>query len=242
MDKMELKEIEQKINYSDCVSLTTTNKEEVVERLNGLEALGEAIKKALVEGVENDYGTIPNTPKPCLFQPGARKIVQLFGLSTQFENGHIETLNNKQMWLVKCVLSSRDGRIISESNGCALIGNKMDIGWETNKAIKMAQKRAMVGAVLQVSNLSKVFTQDTEDMEPNSSDQHITQTQNVISKQLGNDFYNKVKSIFKLDNDQTKIQVKQMVIEFNNQNGTNYSNIYQFTNNDYEKILKELGE
>lgn len=145
-----------------AISLTSTDVQAVSDRLTKLDLMGSAIKKALI--ANDDYGVIPGTKKPCLLQPGARKIVQLFGLSTEFQELPPMTINNQTIIKVKCILSLGD-RVISESYGTDLVGNKQNIGWETNKAFKMAQKRAMVGAVLQVSNLSKIFTQDMEDFD-----------------------------------------------------------------------------
>ena len=47
-----------------------------------MEELQAFIKEAMDEGI--DYGTIPGTDKPTLFQPGAQKLSELYGLAQSF--------------------------------------------------------------------------------------------------------------------------------------------------------------
>ena len=41
------------------------------------------VKEYLVEG--EDFGTIPSTPKPTLYKPGADKLCELYGLADEYE-------------------------------------------------------------------------------------------------------------------------------------------------------------
>ena len=52
---------------------------EAERRLQELQAF---VKKAMVQGL--DYGTIPGTEKPTLYQPGAQKLCELYGLAHDF--------------------------------------------------------------------------------------------------------------------------------------------------------------
>jgi len=152
--------IKNEIANKNAIELNSTNAEAIAQRLINIDTLGVAIKNALVEGINDDYAVIPNTSKPALLLPGARKICMLYGLTAQYPVMDIKDT----LILTKCELFL-NGLKVSESYGsCAINKTNRDIGWEQNKAIKIAQKRAMVGATLQVANLSKVFTQDTEDM------------------------------------------------------------------------------
>lgn len=47
------------------------------------ETLRQLIKEILVEGI--DYGTIPNTDKPCLYKAGSEKLCSTFGFDPRFE-------------------------------------------------------------------------------------------------------------------------------------------------------------
>jgi hypothetical protein len=66
-------------------------------------------------------------------------------------------------WVVKCTLRNRaSGDIRGEGNGVFSIGEK---GMGANSAIKIAQKRAKVDAVINALGLSDLFTQDLEEGE-----------------------------------------------------------------------------
>lgn len=52
---------------------------EAQRRLQELQAF---VHSAMVKDV--DYGTIPGTDKPCLFQPGAQKLAEIYGFSHRF--------------------------------------------------------------------------------------------------------------------------------------------------------------
>lgn len=41
--------------------------------------------EALVEGINEDYGTTPGTPKPTLFKPGADKLREVYGLADTYQ-------------------------------------------------------------------------------------------------------------------------------------------------------------
>lgn len=163
---METKEIKQEIANKNAMEITSTDSVAVANKLKAIDTLGVAIKKSLVKGINDDYAVIPNTSKPCLLLPGARKICMLYGITATYPEMHED--KERGIITTKCELLLQD-KVVAESYGSAVVGKQRDFGWEYNKAIKIAQKRAFVGATLQVANLSKVFTQDTEDMEQKPS-------------------------------------------------------------------------
>ena len=61
-----------------------------------------------------------------------------------------------------CTLMTRQGEVVGEGRGSRCL--KQD-GGDTNKALKMSQKSALIDAVLRVGALSEVFTQDLQDDE-----------------------------------------------------------------------------
>lgn len=153
-------------NYA--VSLSETSSKILTERLQVLNNIAEIIKNALVKNI--DYGYIPGCGnKPSLLQPGARKICLLYGFKPKYSMPIFDSVNNNIT--IKAEIISANGNTINESFGCAHInqsdeikhGKARDNGYYYNCALKMAQKRAFVGAVLGFSNLSSVFTQDIED-------------------------------------------------------------------------------
>lgn len=126
------------------------------------------IDTVLIAGV--DYGIIPNCKKPTLLKSGAEKILNYLGLIVRVEVvNRIEEYNTgffayeTKVFLIDYngvvrgegigIVNSREGKY-AKTNGFAV----------QNTILKMAKKRALVDATLNVGNLSARFTQDVEDM------------------------------------------------------------------------------
>lgn len=125
--------------------------------------------------------------KPILQKAGAEKIAFALGLFQNYELVSKETMKTENggtfvSFLVKCSLVKvlPDGRAatISDSYGEANTGEGRN-GFKAmpdsiNTALKMAQKRALVGAALAISGLSDMFTQDIE------NESFMSQAQDII--------------------------------------------------------------
>ena len=118
-----------------------------------------------------DYGVIPGTKKPTLLKPGAEKLCRLFSLRPSYELIHYITDFEKPIfhYHFRCTLV-RQGEIVGQGDGSC---NSREKKYEkqsykiydlTNTIVKMAQKRALVGAVLSSCGASEFFTQDIEEM------------------------------------------------------------------------------
>lgn len=124
-----------------------------------------------------DYGLIPGTPKPSLFKPGAERLLQVFGLGHRMERMEVERSedgNNTGVWY-RCVVtrSLPDREVVVAS--CEAYASRDEAKWVRapwNTIIKMAQKRALVGAALTACGASGLFTQDVEDYEQRSPERH----------------------------------------------------------------------
>jgi len=134
---------------------------------NTLEAVERAKKEVLKEGLDADFAEIPGTNRPCLLKPGAEKLCQLFGYrvgAMQMLSEDKDGDNNKKYGaMYKCTLVDSHGRVVGECDGYAYGGERKARSWDRNTIIKMAQKRAFVGAVLWATASSGLFTQDIED-------------------------------------------------------------------------------
>lgn len=120
-----------------------------------------------------DYGIIPGTNnKPTLLKPGAEKLCRLFNLYPQFELVHSIVEFEKPLfhYHYRCTVY-RHGEPIGQGDGCC---NSKEKKYEkqqfkvydlVNTITKIAQKRAMVSAVLVAVGASEFFTQDLEDTE-----------------------------------------------------------------------------
>ena len=121
-----------------------------------------------------DFGVIPGTKKPSLYKAGAEKICMALGLLQQYELvSHIEDQENGFFsYTVRCALVkivNGKGYTIVSSYGSANTREKR-CGTQSafdgmNSALKMAQKRALVGAAIVVGGLSNLFSQDIENEE-----------------------------------------------------------------------------
>jgi len=124
--------------------------------------------KQLVKGV--DYGTIPYCGnKPVLLKPGAEKLCRLFKLRVTFEvvDKIVDYKENIFHYHYRCRLI-RNGEFVGEGDGLANSKekkfNRTPFDYSiVNTICKMAEKRALVAAVLVTCGASEFFTQDMED-------------------------------------------------------------------------------
>lgn len=143
-----------------------------------------------------DFGVIPGTKKPSLYKAGAEKIATNYGLCQRYsiESKH-EVVDGKSIlfyYLVRCdLVKIIDGReyVITSAFGSANTNEKrngFNAAWDAaNGTVKMAQKRALVGAVLALCSGSSMFAQDMEDEAFMKQAESITRTgpEDPISKQ-----------------------------------------------------------
>ena len=138
------------------------------------EIIREFIARNLKSGT--DFGTINSNgreSKPSLFKPGAEKICLLFQLRPKFgaDRATLEMAGNPPgLFAYICRLVDHHNRVVGEGRGAAELSERE--GWTVNNAIKIAEKRAHVDAVLRVVGLSEIFTQDLEDMEQRHAFDH----------------------------------------------------------------------
>ncbi len=124
------------------------------------------IKKHMKDGV--DYGTLTiggRESKPSLLKPGSEKFISLFKLKTRFEKD-IDTWEmagaKPGVFAYKCILTTAQGEFVGEGRGVSAMTEKT---WSMNNAVKIAEKRAQIDAVLRTGALSDFFTQDMTEEE-----------------------------------------------------------------------------
>lgn len=135
---------------------------------NKLAAMMRFVKANLTKG--NDYMSIGGG-KPTLLKSGAEKMNILMGFSTQYEKTK-EIINPTDSFYyveIKCTLKDKQGRIIADCMGSCNNKEKnrknIDFHDALNTVLKIAEKRAYVGATLNANALSQFYTQDLEDGE-----------------------------------------------------------------------------
>lgn len=154
------------------VPLTTKDLQvRITEETEQRKLITEFITQHMKEGV--DYGRIKVKTrdgrevetKPSLFKPGSEKFCSLFHFRPVFERDNDTwEMSGKVsgLFTYKCELVAANGAIVGEGRGAANLSEKQ--GWTVNNAIKIAEKRAQIDAVLRTGGLSDFFTQDLEDM------------------------------------------------------------------------------
>src|ERR671937_22489 len=116
------------------------------------------------------YGVIPvdaqTTSKPTLLKAGAEMICLLFGWRARFtadkETVEMYGPGTTGTFAYVCQLIDRQGQVVGQGRGVAELRETSITS--ANMAVKMAEKRAYVDAVLRAAGLSQYFTQDLEDM------------------------------------------------------------------------------
>lgn len=123
---------------------------------------------------DSDYGTIPGTPKPTLYKPGAEKLANIFQLGTRIIDTQKEVNFEPPQFAMFTytveIYHLPSGKAIAQCQGSANSEEKkykkVMVGDLLNTLQKMAQKRAYVGAVIMAVGASDFFTQDIEDLPP----------------------------------------------------------------------------
>lgn len=143
----------------------------VGETVRLLELVHQAKRELLHPGKGGDYWVIPGTgAKPTLLKPGAEKLLAFFRYRIAAMT-RTETQTEPHFGCAyECRIENPAGQTVAVCEGWADQGepgmkNRDNTLRPRNAVMKMAQKRAMVGAVLNACAASALFTQDLEDHE-----------------------------------------------------------------------------
>lgn len=126
------------------------------------------IETVLVAGT--DYGVIPHCSKPTLLKSGAEKILNYLGLIARMEIVNRVEDYDVGFFSYECKVYLIDYNGVVKGEGIGITNTRegryaKNSGYAVqNTVLKMAKKRALVDAALNVGNLSARFTQDMEDL------------------------------------------------------------------------------
>ncbi len=209
----------------------------VKQKVKAINDIGQVLKDQLVRKV--DYGVIPGTSKPTLLQPGAEKILIIFGLHAKSDlvDKIVDYDREFCLYTVKVIIINSAGIIIGEGLGSSNNREKGKAGQDfytlLNTCLKIAEKRAKVSAVKGIAALSNIFTQDTEDLningKDNKDDNDLTiggASKNDIMKFYGSCYKTYYEQTRKF-NDEEKTLVKNIMYQaidiYNERRGKNIS-------------------
>ena len=177
------------VNSSSLIQGTTGG---LTAMSTAMQEFKDFIKNELIDGI--DYGVIPNA-KACLFKSGGEKVQMFMGLTPQYKllnrtfipnqekkdrvwNDQTrkyeikETIRNYYAWEFSCELYHGEVKV-AEGVGMANTEEEKYVRQYTTKTadgmantvMKIAKKRSFMDAILAVSGLSDLFTQDLDDNE-----------------------------------------------------------------------------
>jgi hypothetical protein len=149
------------------------------EAAQAAQELRQLIAKVLVKG--KHYQQIKG--RDVLLKAGAEELAKVFGMQTGYTE--LETTQTDDVFLasVKCTIS-KGGLALAESYG--FYDSSERKGANKNTVVKMAQKRAYVGAVMSATGTSELFTQDIEDEQaaPLVADRMSSAQERLLLKEL----------------------------------------------------------
>lgn len=145
-------------------------KRKLTENLAIHQAVIDFVNEKFIEGIDYGRAVSNASAKPVLLLPGAEKIVHAF-------NTHPEYAVDKETWemlgrptntvfMVCDIVNNENGKVIGQGRGACTIGQKFGLQAErdTNGAVKISKKRALVDAAKDTFMLSDRFTQDLEEI------------------------------------------------------------------------------
>ena len=153
---------------SDYVPEIRRTPEQVKLAIENVESL---VREHMREKV--DFGTIPGTPKPSLYQAGAERLARFFGLGALVEQTRaVENWDDGfLLYQYKVGIGPITPNGVVPIAWCEASANSKEKKYVNkpvydvaNTLMKMAEKRAYVGAVLMATNTSDFFSQDLEDL------------------------------------------------------------------------------
>lgn len=160
------------------------------------------LKDVMAKVMKKDvhYGVIPGCNKPSLWKPGAELLCLTFRLSPAFESSSI--VDGKHLTVTsKCTLthipsgkvfgaaeamcSTKEKKYRLRKDGGKVVENgNLEDSWNT--VLKMANKRALVAAMLIVTGSSDLLTQDMgEDEEPLMIVETEAEVKDIVKKADG---------------------------------------------------------
>jgi hypothetical protein len=142
--------------------------EQAAERAQWVRDMHAAV---LTEGV--DYDKLPNTQSPTLLKPGAEMLLLAAGLGFSMTKLEDADAREHEGVTYKCTVTRSDGSVAAECDGFAgyeesrfyraATATKSEYRAPWNTLVKMAQKRALVGAALNATAASGMFIADIDD-------------------------------------------------------------------------------
>lgn len=194
---------------------------------------------------DTDFGVIPRTKKPSLYKAGAEKIANAYGLLQHYDVlTKIENFGEDPffMYTVKCdlVRIGNDGKEYVFTSGLGSSNSKekrngFNSAYDSaNSTLKIAVKRSLVAAAINISGGSGFFAQDIEDSDfVEGGYKSISNTQDPNSRITSN----QVKRLFAIANNAgvnaSKAKERLAIL--------GYSKATELTQEKYDEVCELMG-
>ncbi len=129
--------------------------------------------------VDQHYGKIPGCPKDSLWQPGADLLLMAFNCYPEFEIVSATQTDKLVAYIVRCKIihrptgglvgtcigscSTRESKYVKAMNSRSRQDNPIEAMDLENTILRMAEKRAKVGATSTMAGASELFTTDLDE-------------------------------------------------------------------------------
>lgn len=206
--------------------------EHAVMEVQSLERAQETFKKlqAFIKAQmvkDRDFGTIPGCKKPSLYKPGAEKLLNFHGLACRLLPGEGTMASREDIkggfvqYVYKAeIYNPRTGLVLAVSEGSCNNGESkyktQDLKSILNTLMKMAQKRAMIGATLMACRASDSFTDAEEPQDATATGENRQKSATSGLKKISDGQRKLVYARFKGANiDETKFKEYLKTLGFN---------------------------
>lgn len=157
----------------EAVELTVAQQEAIRAARQQVRFIEELLQSVLQPGV--DYGRVPGSERPCLYQPGAQILAIMTKVVPHFEVQSVREAEPDFIahTVVTKLIHRETGEVVGHGVGSANSWERRYTSGKLehvprydldNTLLKMAKKRSFVDAVLTYTGASRIFTQDLEDL------------------------------------------------------------------------------
>lgn len=145
-------------------------KKKLAENLAIHQAVIDFVNEKFIQGIDYGAAVASTGAKPVLLLPGAEKIVHSFDTHPEYMNDvatwEMLSKPSNTVFFICNIVDNETGKVIGQGRGACTIGEKFGLqaARDTNGAVKIAKKRALVDAAKDTFMLSDRFTQDLEEI------------------------------------------------------------------------------
>lgn len=170
-----------------------------------------------------------------LWKAGAEKILGVLGLSVHFPSLHeyeLAAVHKQEITqvLLKCELKTLNGKVVAEGSGARHI---REDAYKLNKAIKMAQKSAVIDATIRVADLAGLFIKTHQHTVKKNLSPEVNRTDNALP-------HRGLHTSQHLEDKPMTQKQKQLILKLSGRKGMTTESLNQLIQDRFSKSLENL--